>query len=123
MTSLKANETLERVGPNELKKAKGTNWSLRFIIDVFGDFNILLWIGGVLCFFAYGAQYSQTDSPPGDNVSMCKYSYCYYAVHTIIIFKTPVLKVNENFAVNYLSDLSLYHWYNFCLNNSLVIAD
>ena len=60
---------LERVGPNELKQAKGTNWSLRFVIAVFGDFNILLWIGGVLCFIAYGTQFSQMESPPGDNVS------------------------------------------------------
>jgi hypothetical protein len=79
MTSQRAAEVKATVGPNELPKAKGTNWPLRFAIDVFGDFNVLLWVGGILCFIAYGSQYSQMDSPPGDNVCFSPdYNIPYY---------------------------------------------
>lgn len=77
MTSSHAVEVRARVGPNELPKAKGTNWPLRFAIDVFGDFNALLWVGGILCFIAYGSQFSQMDNPPGDNV-------CFHQIFKII---------------------------------------
>jgi len=68
LTSQKAREVLEEVGPNKLKAAKGTNWGLRFLADVFGDFNALMWIGGILCFISYGSEFAQTDNPPGDNL-------------------------------------------------------
>lgn len=40
------------------------------MFDVFGDFNLLIWVGGILCFLAYGAEYSETSSPSADNVSV-----------------------------------------------------
>ena len=82
LTQQKAREVLEEVGPNELKKAKGVNWGLRFAIDVFGDFNILLWVGGVLCFIAYGSQFTQMEDPPGDNVRIFLYiAFVYSNLH------------------------------------------
>jgi hypothetical protein len=69
LTSAKAAEVLARVGLNKLKEGKGTNWYLRFAINVFGNLNILFWMGGILCFIAYGTQKSQSDDPSNDNVS------------------------------------------------------
>lgn len=31
---------------------------------------MLLWIGAILCFIAYGIQAGTYDDPPGDNVSI-----------------------------------------------------
>lgn len=65
-----AAENLEKFGPNSLKEGPSVNWGRRFMFDVFGDFNLLIWVGGILCFMAYGAEYSETSSPSADNVSV-----------------------------------------------------
>jgi len=68
LTKEKAAEVLARVGPNKLKEGKGTNWPLRFAINVFGNLNCLFWMGSILCFIAYGSQAASSDNPPGDNL-------------------------------------------------------
>ena len=54
-------------GPNELTPPKHDPWWLRLLKAVFGGFfNILLWLGSVLCFVAYGID--QSDIPDPTNV-------------------------------------------------------
>ena len=51
----KAEELLARYGPNELTPPKHDPWWLRLLKSVFGGFfNVLLWLGSLLCFIAYG---------------------------------------------------------------------
>jgi hypothetical protein len=85
LTSAKAAEVLARVGLNKLKEGKGTNWYLRFAINVFGNLNILFWMGGILCFIAYGSQKSQSDDAPNDNVSFFILSYFSFGNPTILM--------------------------------------
>ena len=70
LNSIQASKVLERVGPNKLKQAKGINWTSRFFYDVFGDFNVLIWVGGLLSLIAYGAEFTQSGTTrTKDNVS------------------------------------------------------
>jgi hypothetical protein len=43
---------------------------LRFLKNMFAWFNILLWFASILCFFAYGIEYSSDEEPDMDNVSL-----------------------------------------------------
>jgi len=43
---------------------------VKFCKQLFGGFAMLLWIGAILCFIAYSIQVSQSEDPPGDNVSI-----------------------------------------------------
>ena len=64
LTTRKASENLTKYGPNELTPPKHDPWWLRLIKSVFGGFfNILLWIGSVLCFVAYGIDQSDIKDP------------------------------------------------------------
>ena len=36
--------------------------------QLFGGFSMLLWIGALLCFLAYGIQAASEDEPANDNV-------------------------------------------------------
>jgi len=36
--------------------------------QLFGGFSMLLWIGAILCFLAYGIQAASEDEPANDNV-------------------------------------------------------
>lgn len=42
---------------------------MKFCRQLFGGFSILLWIGAILCFLAYGIQAAMEDEPSNDNVS------------------------------------------------------
>jgi len=39
-----------------------------FCSQLFGGFSMLLWIGALLCFLAYGIQAASEDEPANDNV-------------------------------------------------------
>eukprot|EP01084_Bolivina_argentea_P082631 149594_1 len=55
LTQKQAEGLLITVGPNELTPPKHDPWWLRLLKSIFGGFfNILLWLGSVLCFAAYG---------------------------------------------------------------------
>ena len=41
---------------------------MKFCRQLFGGFSILLWIGAILCFLAYGIQAGTEDEPSNDNV-------------------------------------------------------
>src|SRR6218665_239443 len=62
-------ERLRLDGPNTLTPPRTIPAWLKFIKILFMGFSSLLWAGAVLCFVAYGIQCTQTDHPPGDNVS------------------------------------------------------
>eukprot|EP00730_Choanoeca_flexa_P001989 TRINITY_DN10871_c0_g1_i1.p1 TRINITY_DN10871_c0_g1~~TRINITY_DN10871_c0_g1_i1.p1 ORF type:complete len:1130 (+),score=306.97 TRINITY_DN10871_c0_g1_i1:51-3440(+) len=67
LTTARANEAMERDGPNELTPPPTTPEWVKFLAQMFGGFATLLWVGSVLCFIAYGIQSSQGDPPP-DNL-------------------------------------------------------
>lgn len=56
LSHAKAKENLERDGPNALTPPKQTPEWVKFCKNLFGGFALLLWIGAVLCFVAYGIQ-------------------------------------------------------------------
>ncbi|XP_062816444.1 sodium/potassium-transporting ATPase subunit alpha-2-like [Anolis carolinensis] len=56
LTTTQAAEILARDGPNALTPPPTTPEWVKFCRQLFGGFSILLWIGAVLCFIAYGIQ-------------------------------------------------------------------
>uniref|UniRef100_A0A452SEY0 ATPase Na+/K+ transporting subunit alpha 3 n=1 Tax=Ursus americanus TaxID=9643 RepID=A0A452SEY0_URSAM len=64
----KAQEILARDGPNALTPPPTTPEWVKFCRQLFGGFSILLWIGAILCFLAYGIQAGTEDDPSGDNL-------------------------------------------------------
>ena len=72
MSKQKAAEILARDGPNALSPPKQTPEIVKFLKQLFGGFSLLLWIGAVLCFFAYGIRTIREEEPALDEV--CKTS-------------------------------------------------
>ncbi|XP_007517265.2 potassium-transporting ATPase alpha chain 2 [Erinaceus europaeus] len=68
LSSTQATERLARDGPNTLTPPKETSEVVKFFRQMVGGFSILLWIGAVLCWIAYGIQYSNDKSASLDNV-------------------------------------------------------
>uniref|UniRef100_A0A8C1RLK8 Sodium/potassium-transporting ATPase subunit alpha n=1 Tax=Cyprinus carpio TaxID=7962 RepID=A0A8C1RLK8_CYPCA len=69
LTHKRALEILARDGPNALTPPPTTPEWVKFCKQLFGGFSILLWIGAVLCFFAYGIQAATEDEGTGLNLS------------------------------------------------------
>lgn len=71
-----AAERLKQNGPNALSPPKQTPEIVKFLKQLFGGFSVLLWIGSILCFFAYALE-EITSTAPKDYV---RYSYmcCMY---------------------------------------------
>lgn len=61
LSHAKAKENLERDGPNALTPPKQTPEWVKFCKNLFGGFALLLWIGAILCFIAYGIQVSSSE--------------------------------------------------------------
>ncbi len=55
-------------GPNALTPPKTTPEWIKFCKQLFGGFALLLWIGAILCFLAYGIQATSFEEPQPDNV-------------------------------------------------------
>ena len=70
MTPYHAKEKLLRDGPNAITPPKVTPEWVRFMQNMFGWFNVLLWIGSMLCFTAYTIQMTtlEPEEVPVDNV-------------------------------------------------------
>jgi sodium/potassium-transporting ATPase subunit alpha len=68
LTAVQAKQVLERDGPNALTPPKQTPEWIKFCKQLFGGFALLLWIGAILCFLAYGIQASSFEEPAPDNV-------------------------------------------------------
>ncbi|KAK3601218.1 hypothetical protein CHS0354_040401 [Potamilus streckersoni] len=63
-----AKDILLRDGRNELTPPKTTPEFFKFCKHMLGGFSLLLWLGSILCFIAYGIQVASTEDPPGDNL-------------------------------------------------------
>lgn len=69
LSSTRAAELLARDGPNALSPPKQTPEIIKFLKQMIGGFSILLWVGAILCWIAYGIQYASNQSGSLDNVS------------------------------------------------------
>ncbi|EFB23739.1 hypothetical protein PANDA_020289, partial [Ailuropoda melanoleuca] len=63
-----AQEILKRDGPNTLTPPPTTSKWAKFCKQLFGGFSILLWIGAILCFLAYGIQLHYKEESTKDNL-------------------------------------------------------
>uniref|UniRef100_A0A8C3MQV2 Sodium/potassium-transporting ATPase subunit alpha n=1 Tax=Geospiza parvula TaxID=87175 RepID=A0A8C3MQV2_GEOPR len=68
LTNARAAEILVQDGPNALTPPPTTPEWVKFCRQLFGGFSILLWIGAILCFLAYGIQAAMEDEPANDNL-------------------------------------------------------
>lgn len=68
LTRARAAEILVRDGPNTLTPPKGTPEIVKFMKQMVGGFSLLLWAGAILCWIAYGIQYSQDQNTARDNL-------------------------------------------------------
>lgn len=67
-TDAQVKEIIARDGPNCLTPPKTTPEWIKFCKVLFTGFSLLLWVGAILCYIAYGIQTSQKEKPPGDNL-------------------------------------------------------
>lgn len=68
LTQEQAHEIWLRDGPNRLTEVRGSSKWVKFCKNIFGGFATLLWVGALLCFFAYSIQVSTTESVSPDNL-------------------------------------------------------
>lgn len=68
LTAEQAKTRLERDGPNALTPPKTIPEWVKFCKTLFGGFSLLLWIGAVLCFIAFGIVSSAYENPAKDNL-------------------------------------------------------
>lgn len=61
-------ESLEKFGPNTLTPPRTESEWKKFLGQLFGGFSLLLWIGAILCFIAYGIQVSTIENVLPDNL-------------------------------------------------------
>merc|ERR1711936_728010 len=68
LTSSQAAENVKQYGLNELTPPPKTPEWVKFCQCLFSGFAMLLWLGAILCFIAYGIQASAYEEPPDDNL-------------------------------------------------------
>merc|ERR1719177_13486 len=68
LTDAQAAKGLAEHGRNELTPPPTTPEWIKFCQCLFSGFAMLLWLGAVLCFLAYGIQASAYEEPPDDNL-------------------------------------------------------
>ena len=68
LTDAQAKENLEKFGLNQLTPPPTTPEWVKFCQNMFSGFAMLLWIGAILCYIAYGIQASAFEEPPDDNL-------------------------------------------------------
>ncbi|KAK2497246.1 hypothetical protein MC885_020874 [Smutsia gigantea] len=68
LSSAQAAELLARDGPNTLSPPTEVPEIIKFLKQMVGGFSLLLWVGAILCWIAYGIQYSNNKSSSMDNV-------------------------------------------------------
>lgn len=61
-------KSLLKYGPNTLTPPKTESEWKKFLAQLFGGFSLLLWIGAILCFIAYGIQLSTIENVLPDNL-------------------------------------------------------
>jgi len=68
LTTATAKANLERDGLNALTPPKTIPEWVKFLKQLFGGFSMLLWVGAILCFIAYGIERSASEDVLGDNL-------------------------------------------------------
>ena len=68
LTDAQVKENLEKFGLNRLTPPPTTPEWVKFCQNMFSGFAMLLWIGAILCYIAYGIQASAFEEPPDDNL-------------------------------------------------------
>merc|ERR1712055_1117519 len=68
LTAAQAKAKLEQYGPNALTPPPTTPEWVKFCKNMFSGFAMLLWVGAILCFVAYGIQATAYEEPPDDNL-------------------------------------------------------
>uniref|UniRef100_A0AC35TWP8 Cation_ATPase_N domain-containing protein n=1 Tax=Rhabditophanes sp. KR3021 TaxID=114890 RepID=A0AC35TWP8_9BILA len=68
LTTAKAAEVMARDGPNALTPPKTTPEWIKFCKNLFGGFALLLWVGAILCYIAFGVDYFTIEHPTNDNL-------------------------------------------------------
>ena len=68
LTPARAAEILARDGPNALTPPPTTPEWVKFCRQLFGGFSMLLWIGAILCFLAYGIRSATEEEPQNDDL-------------------------------------------------------
>jgi sodium/potassium-transporting ATPase subunit alpha len=68
LTQTQAEANYAEFGPNALTPPPTTPEWIKFCQNLFGGFAMLLWVGAILCFIAYGIQASAFEEPPDDNL-------------------------------------------------------
>lgn len=67
MTTAAAEARRAEEGRNQLMPPKTTPVIVKFLLQMFGGFSTLLWVGSILCFIAYGIIVSQAEE--GDTIA------------------------------------------------------
>lgn len=68
LTEGEARSRLLEYGPNQLSPPETTPEWIKFMKTMFGGFSLLLWIGAILCFIAYGIAASTVRDAEKDNL-------------------------------------------------------
>jgi len=68
LTTAQAKSNFEQYGPNALTPPKTTPEWVKFCKQLFGGFSMLLWVGAILCYVAYGIEVANNPDTLGDNV-------------------------------------------------------
>lgn len=68
LRSEQVSKSLEKYGPNTLTPPETESEWKKFFAQLFGGFSLLLWIGAILCFIAYGIQVSTIENVLPDNL-------------------------------------------------------
>lgn len=53
---------ISQYGPNEITPPPQMHWFLKFLLTLVGGFQIMLWVGSVLCFIVYGLDTTDTQT-------------------------------------------------------------
>ena len=109
LTSSTAKANLQRDGPNALTPPKTVPEWVKFLKQLFGGFSMLLWVGAILCFIAYGIERSASDDVLGDNVSHC-FFFVLLIFLSFLFFFLPSVSC-RGFAKFYFSFLLLFYNY------------
>lgn len=54
LSEVEAAKRLQQYGPNLITPPKTMHWLVKFVMNLLGGFQMMLWIGAVLCFVVYG---------------------------------------------------------------------